>query len=181
MRISEYSSVAVWKKPTDKSDKSHNIRYYAIWVSKRGQSVKFISDKTAKTGDPIKHRTILWRRLPDFAKGLMRCYEILRKGANYFCTEDGQLLDRNAVLNLMEPCLLHTSWCHLAVMPHSWHQGRASMEFNEGRPINDIKYDCRWSENSKSFDAYCRTDLVTMHPHEIFEEFPQSRKTWHDA
>ena len=30
MRISEYSSVAVWKKPTDKTDKMHNIRYYAI-------------------------------------------------------------------------------------------------------------------------------------------------------
>ena len=109
MRISEYSSVAIWKKPTDKSDKSHNIRYYPIRVSKRGLSVRFISDKTAKTGDPIKHRTISWKRLPDFAKGVMRCYEILRKGTNYFCTEDDQPLDRNAVLNLMGPCLLHTS------------------------------------------------------------------------
>ena len=49
------------------------------------------------------------------------------------------------------------------------------------RPINDIKYDCRWSEKSRSFDAYCRTDLVTMHPHEIYEEFPQSCRVWHDA
>ena len=39
MRISEYSSVAVWKKPTDKTDKMHHIRYYAIQVSKAGLSV----------------------------------------------------------------------------------------------------------------------------------------------
>ena len=181
MRISEYSSVSLWKKPTDKEDKSHNIRYYAIRVSSHGLSVRFISDKTAKAGDPIKHRTISWKLLPDFAKGVMKCYEILRKGPTYFCMEDGQPLDRNAVLNLMEPCLLHTSWCHLAMTAHSWRQGRASTEFNEGRPINDIKYDCRWTESSKAFDTYCRTDLVTMRPHEIFEQFPQSRKVWHDA
>ena len=36
MRISEYSSVSLWKKPTDKEDKSHNIRYYAIRMSNRG-------------------------------------------------------------------------------------------------------------------------------------------------
>ena len=119
--------------------------------------------------------------MPDFAKSVMKCYEILRKGATYFCTEDGQPLDRNAILSLMEPCLLHTSWCHLVVTPHSWCQGRASTEFNEGRPINDIKYNCRWTENSKAFDAYCCTDLVTMRPHEIFEQYPQSRRVWHNA
>ena len=93
MRISEYSLVSLWKKPTDKEDKSHNIRYYAIRVSSRGLSVQFISDKTAKAGDPIKHRTISWKRLPDFAKGVMKCYEILRKGPTYFCMEDSQPLD----------------------------------------------------------------------------------------
>ena len=85
------------------------------------------------------------------------------------------------MLNLMEPCLLHTSWCHLAVTPHSWCQGRASTEVNEGRSITDIKFDCRWSERSKAFDAYCHTDLITMHPHEIYEQFPQSQKQWHDT
>ena len=65
--------------------------------------------------------------------------------------------------------------------PHSWYQGRASTEVNEGCSINDIKYDCRWLEKSKAFDAYCCTDLVTMCPHEIYKKFPQSCKEWHDA
>ena len=85
MCISEYSSVSVWQKLTDKFNKAHNIRYYAIRVSRTGLSIRFISDKTAKAGDPIKHHTIAWKLLPDFAKGVKQCYEILRKGENYFC------------------------------------------------------------------------------------------------
>ena len=89
MYILEYSSVSVWQKPTDKSNKVHNIRYHAIRVTKRSLTVWFISDKTAKVGDPIKHRTVFWKRLPDFAKGVMHCYEILHKGETYFSMEDG--------------------------------------------------------------------------------------------
>ena len=114
MHICKYSTVSVFRKPMDNFNKAHNIRYHTICMPCAGLPVRFISDKTAKIGDPIKHHTISWKLLPEFAKGVMNCYEILRKGKNYFCIEDRQALDRNDILNLMEPCLLHTLWCHLA-------------------------------------------------------------------
>ena len=105
-------------------------------------------------------------------------YKILRKGTNFFSKEDGTPLDRNDFLNILEPCLLHMSWCHLAVTLHSFRQGRASTEVNEGMSIEEIKHSCRWSNSSNMFGAYCRTDLVMMRPDVIHREYPQSRKQW---
>ena len=178
MCICEYCNVLVWRKLTDKFDDSHNLQYSAIKVTKRGLTACFISDKTSKAGDPIKRCSVFWRKLPAFAKPVMLAYKILRKGTNYFCKEDGTSLDRNDFLNILEPCLLHTSWCHLVVTPHSFRQGRASTEVNEGVSIEEIKHSCRWSNTSKAFDAYCRTDLVMMRPDAIYREYPQCRKTW---
>ena len=178
MRICEYCNVQVWKKPKDKFEENHNLRYSAIKVTKRGLTARFLSDKTSKAGDPIKRRSVFWKKLPDFAKPVMLAYRILRKGTNFFSKEDGTALDRNDFLNILEPCLLHTGWCHLAVTPHSFRQGRASTEVNEGVSIEEIKHSCRWSATSKAFDAYCRTDLVMMRPDAIYREYPQSRKCW---
>ena len=178
MRICEYCNVQVWKKPTDKFEENHNLRYSAIKVTKRGLTACFLSDKTSKAGDPIKRRSVFWRKLPKFAKPVMLAYKILRKGTNFFSKEDGTALDRNDFLNILELCLLHTGWCHLAVTPHSFRQGRASTEVNEGVSIEEIKHSCRWTSSSKAFDAYCRTDLVMMRPDAIYREYPQSRKCW---
>ena len=121
---------------------------------------------------------MFWKKLPDFAKPVMLAYRILRKGTNFFSKEDGTALDRNDSLNILEPCLLHTGWCHLVVTPHSFRQGRASTEVNEGVSIEEIKHSCRWCATSKAFDAYCRTDLVMMRPDAIYREYPQSCKCW---
>ena len=178
MWICEYCNIQVWKKLTDNFEENHNLRYSAIKVTKRGLTAHFLSDKSSKAGDPIKRRSVFWKKLPDFVKPVMLAYKILRRGMNFFSKEDGTALDRNDFLNILEPCLLHTSWCHLVVTPHSFCQGRASIEVNEGMSIEEIKHSCRWSNSSKAFDTYCRIDLVMMHPDAIHHEYPQSHKKW---
>ena len=178
MWICEYSSVQVWKKLTNKFDKDHNLRFLAIRVSKKGLTTKFESDKTSKQGDPIKHRTMFWKKLPDFVRSVMYSYRILRKGSHFFSMEDGWPLERNDFLNILEACPLNTLWCHLAVTPHSFRQGRASTKVNEGVLIEEVKHSYRWSQNSKAFDAYCRTDLMMLWTDAMYNAYPKSRKNW---
>ena len=178
MWICEYCNIQVWKKPMDNFEENHNLWYFTIKVTKRGLTACFLSDKMSKAGDPIKRCLVFWKKLPDFAKLVMLAYKILRRGTNFFSKEDGTALDWNDFLNILEPCLLHTSWCHLVVTPHSFCQGRALTEVNEGVSVEEIKHSCRWSNSSKAFDAYCRTDLVMMHPDVIHREYLQSHKNW---
>ena len=70
------------------------------------------------------------------------------------------------------------SWVHLAITPHSFRQGRALTEVNEGVPTEEVKHSCRWSNSSKVFNAYCCTDLVTLCPDAIFQSYLKSRKMW---
>ena len=171
MHIYDYCNVQVWKKPTDKFEENHNLFYSAIKIMRKGLTACFVSDKTSKAGDPIKRRLVFWKKLPEFVRSTMWSYSILCKGSN-------QPLDYNDILNLLEPCLLHTSWCPLALTPHSFHQRRASTEVNKGVSIEEIKHSCRWSNTSKAFDAYYRTDLVMMRPNAIYREYLQSQKQW---
>ena len=86
----------------------HNLHRNAIIVSHEGLSIKFLTDKTTKENDPIKHRLIRWPALPWGAEKVMSNYDrSCPAGAhNFFCRKDGLELDHNAVLNLLEPCLL---------------------------------------------------------------------------
>ena len=56
LRISEYSRT--------KEGNQHNLRRNAIITSVDGLSIKFLTDKTTKESDPIKHRLIHWWALP---------------------------------------------------------------------------------------------------------------------
>ena len=181
MRICEYSAVRVWRRPTQKFNMAHNIRFTAIRTSTIGITCRFLSDKTSKAGDPIKHRMVPWSKLPPYAQGAISAYELMRQGQNYFCMEDGRELDRNAMLNLLEPCLLMMSWSRLSITPHSFHQGRVSQEVFENEHIEDVKHSCRFVGVSKSFDAYCHTDLIALSPEKIFQDFKTSRHRYTDS
>ena len=178
MRIGEYSDVRVWCKPTQKFDLGHNVRWQAIRLSDIGITCKFISDKTARSGDPIKHRTVPWSKLPPFARSVVEAYNIMREGDRFFCLEDGRPLDRNAVLNILEPCLAMTRWFPLHITPHCFRQGRSSVEVSEGSHISDVQHSCRFVDGSRAFDAYCRTDLVELQPEKIYADMPQCRRKW---
>ena len=100
---------------------------------------------------------------------------------NFFCTEDGLELDRNAVLNLLEPCLLLSDWRFLSVMPHAFRLGAASHARAIGINISEIYYTGRWTDRSKAIEAYTRPDIVVLSPQAIYNQLPHYRRDWSPA
>ena len=175
LRISEYSRT--------KEGNQHNLHRNAIITSADGLSIKFLTDKTTKESDPIKHRLIRWWVLPWGSEDLMKDYErSCPAGAhNFFCTEDGLELDRNAVLNLLEPCLLLSDWRFLSVTPHAFRLGAASHARAIGINISEIYYIGRWTDRSKAIEAYTRPDIVVLSPQAIYNQLPHYRRDWSPA
>ena len=164
------------EKPTEEFKEEHNVHFSTIRPCKLGLTARFISNKMSTAGDPIKHRTVLWSKLPEFARLTVEVYTFLHKGEYFFCNEDGQPLTRNNVLDLLEPCLLHTSFIHLNLMLHCFRQGHVSQGLLEDMSISDLKHECRWTRDSSAFEAYAKTDLIQMKPSVIDTQFKHLHK-----
>ena len=52
-------------------------------------------------------------QLPKFTHSTIEVYTVLCRGEYFFCSEDGKPLKWNDILDLLEPCLLHTSFTHI--------------------------------------------------------------------
>ena len=176
MHISEYSRT--YAKAVNK----HNIREKGILLLDNRASVNFISDMVAKGKDPPKHRLVEWSFLPEYAKSFIEDYNEARpQGAeNYFCRQSGEPLTRTDILNLLEPCLLNTTWCFLSVPPHSFRLGVASVDRVHGIDILELRLRRHWGEKSKAIEAYTRPDIVVLPPEKIWQDLPHYRRTWRD-
>ena len=181
MRICEYSETKPMKD-WDDNKPSHNLRASSIRVSDFGVSAKFLSDKTAKYGNCIKHRSISWKKLPEGSRELINAYRIARPDADkFFCLVDGRPLTRTNVENLLDVCLLQTDWKLLKLTSHCFRQGRASQEIIEGESMEQLEFDARMTPGGGVFNHYSRSDLATLDPSEIFDDFPQCRRKWTPA
>ena len=100
---------------------------------------------------------------------------------NFFCKEDGQPLDRNDVLNLLDICLLQTSYKKLKLTPHSFRQERALEETLAGCDFEALQHECRWSKQSRAFDAYACSDLVALPLKQVHDQYPKYRQVWTTA
>ena len=89
---------------------------------------------------------------------------------NFFCREDGLELDCNAVLNLLEPCLLMSDWRFLSMTLHAFCLGAASHARAIGVNISEIYFIGRWTDRSKTVEAYTRPDIVVLPPQAIFNQ-----------
>ena len=68
MRVSEYSGS---KTSGRNINTSHNIRKNSVRTSRVGLTITFESDKTTKFGKSIKHRTVIWSKIPVNAKDIV--------------------------------------------------------------------------------------------------------------
>ena len=173
MRVSEYTSAR-----KDRND--HNIVHDAFHILDEGFGVSFWSDKTSHLDPTPKHRTIPWGFLPDFARSLMEEYRDARprEARYYFVHEDGQPLDYTEFVDLLQTCLLHTSYRMLHVGPHGLRIGGASSARLAGVNILQVRYLGRWTSTSNTIDHYTRTAFVSMPPDRIYEEVKRYRKVW---
>ena len=139
MRISEFSKT---KTSPVGLQKSHNLRAEVITTDADGLSACFESDKTSLYHKLLRHRTIPWYKLPDFCHSTVEAFTYVRPDGTqfFFCTFDGQQLCRNDVLDILDVCLMHSSYQFLHVMPQSFHQGRLSQETLEGEDITSVLF-----------------------------------------
>ena len=162
MRICEFSET---KAKQIILSRSHNLRADTVRISNVGVSAAFLSDKSAKFGKHVKHRTVTWDKLPPYAKATIEAYMKPRPDAStFFCRFDGQPLNRDAVLNLLDACLLHSGWRKLHVIPHSFHQGRVSQKSLEGGDPVILHFDGCWVQGSTVFDVYVCSDIAALTP-----------------
>ena len=179
MRLSEFTNQKSYHRGLQLN---YNLKSSAIRIAHTGLSAAFESDKTSTKGGPIKHRTVAWSNLPQGAQQIMEDYNSAHPdGSWFFCKNDGRALTRNDILNLLEPCLLHSDWKFLRVTPHSFRQGRPSVEPMEGTPIDDLMHAGRWTKKSTAFDHYSRTDLAMLPPATILQALPKCRQVWTSA
>ena len=173
MRISEYS------RTSGKHGNKHNLRGFGLLTSPAGLSFNFHSDKTSRSSQN-KHRFVSWRGLPKFARAAFADYNRLRprQAYNYFCREDGIELTRSYVLNLLDSCLLLTSYKHLHVTPHCFRLGAASHDRLIGLNMRDIEDKGRWGPKSKAIEAYTRPDIVVLTPSTLWNDLPKYRRYW---
>ena len=174
MWVSEYS------RTSGKDGNKHNLKEDALITSPAGLSITFRSDKTSKASDPYKHRFVSWKSLPSGARQAFQQYDKLRskKTINYFCREDGVELTRNSVLNLLDTCLLLTSFSQLTVTPHCFRLGAASHDRLHGLSITDILIKGRWKPQSKAIEAYTRPDMVVLKPEDLYNQLPKYHRAW---
>ena len=176
MRICEYSETKPKKEWGNDDTPSHNLRASSIRLSNFGVSASFLSDKTAKYGKCIKHRSISWLKLPEGSREIIEAYKTVRPDAEkFFCLIDGQPLGRTNVENFLDVCLLQTDWKFLKITSHCFRQGRASQEIIEGESLEQLEFDARMTPGGGVFNHYSRSDLATLDPTEIFDDFPKCR------
>ena len=146
----------------------------SIRTSDVGLSMIFESDKTSQR---MKNRTVRWKKLPNFTHRLEEEYMALcLKGVhNFFCKEDSQPLDRNDVLNLLDVCVLQTGWKKFTLTLHSFRQGRALEECLVGGDFKALQHECHWSHQSRAFNVYAWSDLVTLPMQQVYSQYPKYR------
>ena len=112
----------------------------------------------------------------------MQEYDELRpKGAStFFCREDGRPLRRCDVVDIIDVCLIMTDWCKINITPHCFRVGKASYDTLMGKS-RDIRFEGRWGEDSKAFEAYSKPNLVCLSPKILYNDFSQFRKKWRPA
>ena len=141
-------------------------------------SACFESDKTSLHHKAQRHRTVPWYKLPEFCHSTVEAFMYARpEGAQYFfCTFDGQQLHQNDILDILDICLMHSSYRFLHVTPHSFCQGHLSQETLEGEDVTSVLVLCRWSLKSNMFEAYARLDLINKDPAAIHKVYPKYRR-----
>ena len=87
-------------------------------------------------------------------------------------------LTRNSVLNLLNACLLLTSFSLLTVTPHCFRLGAVSHNRLQGLSIADILVKGRWKPQSKAIEAYTRPDMVVLQPEDLYNRLPKYRRAW---
>ena len=96
----------------------------------------------------------------------------------FFCAQPGHPLTRNDVLNLLDVCLLQTDWQNLNILPHSFHQGKASQDMLRGIDVASVRHAGHWNPTSKAFEAYACPDLTAIPPAQIWQSTPSLRHNW---
>ena len=119
MRISEFSMM---KTSAIGSQKSHNLRADMITTDADGLSACFESDKMSLYHKVQRHCMVPWYKLPEFCRSMVEAFSYAHpEGAQYFfCTFDGQQLCRNDILDILDVCLMHSSYRFLHVTLHSF-------------------------------------------------------------
>ena len=175
MRISEFSET---KMSPVGSQKSYNLHAEVITADPDGLSACFELDKMSLYHKSPRHRTIPWHKLPDFCRSTVQAFIYARPPGMqfYFCTFDRQQLRRNDVLDILDVCLMHSSYRFLHVMPHSFHQGRMSQEMLEGEDVTSVLVSCCWLLRSNAYEAYARSDLINKEPSAVFNAYPKYRR-----
>ena len=145
-----------------------------------GLSITFRSDKTSKATDPYKYRFVSWKSLPSGARQAFQQYDKLRpkKAINYFCREDEVELTRNTVPNLLDTCLLLTSFSQLTMTPHCFRLEAASHNRLKGLSIVEILEKGCWRPQCKAIEAYTRPDMVVLQPEDLYTHLPKYKRAW---
>ena len=101
-----------------------------------------------------------------------------REANYYFVHVEGQPLDYTEFVDLLQMCLLHTSYRMLHVGPHGLRIGGTSSARLAGVNILQVRYLGRWTSTSNTIDHYTRTAFVSMPPERIYNEVQRYRKVW---
>ena len=165
---------------TGEKDAGHNLKGNAIKISDLGLSTAFESDKMAKFNDCIKRHMIVWSRLPPYTNKVIEDYKSVRpvESDYFFCHKEGRPLTRDDFRNLLDLCLIHMDWAFLNMTPHGLRQGRATHETLQGIEMATILHSGHWTDKSKAFNAYARTDFIALLPSQIMTDYPQCKKKW---
>ena len=91
---------------------------------------------------------------------------------------DGQELDRDNVLNLLDICLLMTDWAHLWITPHAFSQGMCSEDTLAELDLNRICFEARWCNRSDGSEPYIRSDLVGISALDIWKRDEKYHRKW---
>ena len=84
-------------------------------------------------------------------------------------------------MNLLDICLLQTSYKKLKLTPHSFRQGKALEETLAGCDFEALQHECCWSKQSRAFDTYMCSDLVALFPRQVYDQYPKYRQVWTTA
>ena len=123
-----------------------------------------------------------WSFLPTGARRILEDYKEIRPQAfHFFVRMDGHQVTCNKFINMLDVCLMHTTYRFLAVVPHRFRAGGASTARLDGEDILSICSDGRWGEKSSAIESYLRLNLISMTPEQIFEEKPHYHHQWSQA
>ena len=115
MRICEYSYTRPGKP-------DHNIWHDSVTTCESTLNVTYRSDKVTKKNSAVLHFSYPWTFLPPGAMKIVDDYISIRppESKYFFCQEDGKALNRDFVTDILNLCVLQTSYRNLTILPHSF-------------------------------------------------------------